>query len=110
MAKVDAWMVQRQEIAQELRQVAERMMSGESPFGAPAPKTDPAALRGGGWARDGGGAKKRTMSPEARAKIAEAQRARWAKQKAATPVAAKSPGLAKTAGPAKSAKKAKKRG
>jgi hypothetical protein len=32
--------------------------------------------------RPGSGKKKRTMSPEARAKIAASQKARWAKQKA----------------------------
>ena len=31
MAKVDAWMAQRAEIARELRQAADRIMAGENP-------------------------------------------------------------------------------
>jgi hypothetical protein len=73
MAKVDAWMAQREEIAKELRAAADRIMSGESPF----PRRE-----GGGGVVRAAKARKRRMSAEARAKIAAAQRARWAKQKA----------------------------
>ena len=31
MAKVDAWMAQREEIARELRAAADKIMSGENP-------------------------------------------------------------------------------
>ena len=69
MAKVDAWMAQREEIAKELRAAADRVMSGESPF----PRRQAAA--GGVKAK----AKKRpALSKEARERIAAAQRARWA--------------------------------
>jgi hypothetical protein len=48
-----------------------------------------AALDHSGFSRKYGARKKRTMSAAARAKIAAAQRARWAKQKAAQKKAAK---------------------
>jgi hypothetical protein len=105
MAKVDAWMAQRAEIARELREAADRIMAGENPF---RPRvTTPSMLakevaRRGGTARRGrppGSGRKaaappagssdapapqsatgrRTMSPEARERIAAAQRKRWAK-------------------------------
>lgn len=50
--------------------------------------------------------KKRTMSPEARARIVAAQKARWAKIKGgATPAVAEAASVSKPAKPAKTAKK-----
>lgn len=82
MAKVDAWIGQREEIARELRDVADKLMAGENPFGKRV--TTPSMLAREVVRREGpsGIRKRRKMSPEARAKIAAAQRARWAKQKA----------------------------
>jgi hypothetical protein len=75
MAKVDAWMAQREEIAKELRAAADRLMSGDNPF----PRRGPVAAATAGRAK----AKKRpALSPEARERIAAAQRARWAALKA----------------------------
>ena len=79
MAKVDAWMAQREEIAHELRNAADKIMSGENPFG----------WRAQGWESSGlrattGRRKRRTMSAAARKAIGDAQRARWAKQKKAS--------------------------
>jgi hypothetical protein len=84
MAKVDAWMAQRAEIARELRQAADRIMAGENPFGQRI--TTPSMLAKevvkpegqGGLAR-----KRRKMSAAARKAISEAQKARWAAQKKA---------------------------
>jgi hypothetical protein len=78
-AKVDAWMSQREEIARELREVADSVMAGKNPFGESV--TTPSMLATelvGGKPR-----KRRTMSAAAREKIAAAQRARWARQKKA---------------------------
>jgi hypothetical protein len=82
MARVDAWMSQRQEIAAELRRVADMVMAGENPLKKRV--TTPSMLREEALTGKPARArrKKRTMSAEARAKIAAAQRARWAKQKA----------------------------
>lgn len=90
MARVDAWMAQRAEIAQELRDVADRIMSGENPF--PRNKvttpsmvarqiavTNLEQLRRRGEVKPG---RKFTLSAEARKRISEAQKARWAARKA----------------------------
>jgi hypothetical protein len=99
MAKVDAWMAQRAEIARELREAADKIMAGENPFGQRV--TTPSMLAQQVVKREGqaGLARKRvktspaapaasmktgrpsgyTMSEEARARIAAAQRKRWAK-------------------------------
>jgi hypothetical protein len=82
MAKVDAWMAQREEIAKELRAAADRIMTGENPFPWRQAGTSKAASDGGMASAGRKARKRRKMSAEARAKIAEAQRARWAKQKA----------------------------
>ena len=113
MAKVDAWVAQRQVLANELQQVigrAQNMLASLGPVnlrrlgkrGRPTqepqgvgPMHDLSMLT----ARSAPRRKRRTMSAEAREKIAAAQRARWAKQKAG--------GAAATAAP-KSAKKAKR--
>ena len=90
MAKVDAWMAQRQEIAQQLRQVADRMMGGENPFPRATRATRPMhemAMGAGGGGSEVGPAlaaprrKRFTMSAEARKRISEAQKARWAARK-----------------------------
>ena len=73
MAKVDAWMAQREDIARELRAAADRVMSGESPF----PRRQAVAGRVPAKAR-----RRPTLSKEARERIAAAQRARWAAVKA----------------------------
>jgi len=89
--KAENWLGQRKAIAANLvglRDTATRLLAqlGVSDGGSPAAKRGrkPAASaperRGPGRPR--GARKKRTMSTEARAKIAAAQRARWAKQKA----------------------------
>jgi hypothetical protein len=102
MAKVDAWLAQRQEIARELREVADRLMAGENPFGPAV--TTPSMLAEEVVKREGapGLKRRRTMSPEARARIAAAQRARWAKQRGESGSTAK--------GTQAKAKKAKKSG
>ena len=97
MAKVDAWVAQRQVLANELQQVIGRAQKMLASLGGAAllrsgkrgrPKQDP---QGVGPMHDmsmltaasAPRRKRRTMSAEAREKIAAAQRARWAKQKAA---------------------------
>ena len=90
--KAENWLGQRKAIAANLiglRDTATRLLAqlgvsdGASPArkqaGAATPSTP--ARRGPGRPK-GTAKKKRTMSAEARAKIAAAQRARWAKQKA----------------------------
>jgi hypothetical protein len=80
VAKVNAWVAQREELARELREVADRLMAGENPFGERV--TTPSMLKKEVEERNTAGRKRRfTMSPEARARIAEAQRRRWAKYK-----------------------------
>jgi hypothetical protein len=83
MAKVDAWMAQRAEIARELREVADKIMAGENPFGQGV--TTPSMLAQEVVKREGPGAfaRKRTMSAAARKRISEAQKARWAAQRKA---------------------------
>lgn len=87
--KAESWLGQREAIADHLigvRDTATRLLSQLGITAAPAParreRPAPPAVRATG-ARKGSRKKKRTMSAEARAKIAAAQRARWAKQKAA---------------------------
>lgn len=65
-----------------LRQVRE-LLAGT----APRPERVPARARtaGGGTTKAGGSGKKRTLSPEARERIAAAQRARWAAHTKAKP-------------------------
>jgi hypothetical protein len=84
MAKVDAWMAQRAEIARELRQAADRIMAGENPFGQRV--TTPSMLAKEVVRREGPVGlkrKRRKMSAAARKAISEAQKARWAAQKKA---------------------------
>jgi hypothetical protein len=84
MAKVDAWMAQRAEIARELRQAADRIMAGENPFGQRV--TTPSMLAREVVKREGRvglARKRRKMSAAARKAISEAQKARWAAQKKA---------------------------
>ena len=84
MAKVDTWLAQRQEIARELREVADKVMAGENPFAQRV--TTPSMLAKEVAqinAPEGTRRRRRKMSAAAREKIAAAQRARWAKQKRA---------------------------
>jgi hypothetical protein len=109
MAKVDAWMAQRQVLANELQQVIGRAQGMLASLGGAAglplgkrgrpkqglgPRHDMSMLTAGSAPAK----KRREMSAEAREKIAAAQRARWAKQKAGAGGGAAS----------KSAKKAKR--
>jgi len=84
MAKIDAWMAQRQEIANELRAAADKIMTGESPWRWPLS----ASARKRPVEPMGKGTKRRPMSAAARKRISEAQKARWAKQKGLTPTRA----------------------
>ena len=101
--KVDSWIAQRDEIADELNAVIDRaramlsqLAGGDgvtttrlarfstlSATAAPVEgaKRGPGRPPGSGRVRRGGRRKGFKMSAEARAKIAAAQRARWAKQK-----------------------------
>jgi len=92
--KAESWLGQRKAIAENLiglRDTATRLLAqlgvadGASRPRKQARSTSTAstpARRGPGRPKGSGKKKKRTMSAEARAKIAAAQRARWAKQKA----------------------------
>ena len=81
-AKVDSWVAQRDEIAKELNGVISRAqgmltaLGGESPF--------PRRGRPAGMVSANPGRKRRKMSAQARKAISEAQKARWARQKAAS--------------------------
>ncbi len=93
-AKAGAWLEQRRTIAERLtniRDTANEYLKQLTGSGAAMAGAVVRARRGrppgGGATRGpgrpkGSGRKKRTMSPEARAKIAAAQKARWARQKA----------------------------
>jgi hypothetical protein len=82
MSRLQAWMGERDSIARDLRALADSMAAA-TPWAAVAPgmppTIDPATARGPAAARKA--KKRRTMSAEARAKIAAAQKARWAAQK-----------------------------
>lgn len=90
--KATAWLDQRENVAKELghiRDTASSLLARLTGVGAPPAKRRPRqskisptdAVASSTFAA-AGGKRKRTMSPEARAKIAAAQRARWAKQRA----------------------------
>lgn len=87
--KAESWLGQRKAIAEQLtgvRDTAVRLLAqlgvADAPTAARARKKAAGASRGA--AKTAGGVKKkRTMSAEAREKIAAAQRARWARQKKA---------------------------
>jgi hypothetical protein len=95
-SKATAWLDQRKSIADQLTQIrdtANRYLQDLAGAGANMsaavnrgrrgrPPGRPSAKRGPG--RPKGSAKKRTMSAEARARISEAQRKRWAKQRKAS--------------------------
>ena len=95
MAKVDAWMAQREEIARDLRAAADSIMGSEGPMPWLRGKVE-AASQARSEVVSAAKRARRTMSVAARKAIGDAQRARWAAQKAAA------------AAPAKAAKKAKK--
>ncbi len=93
-AKAENWMGQRQTIVKNLTELrdtatkllsdlghqAERLARRGRPKGT---KTATPVKRGPGRPAGSGGKKKRTMSAAARRKISEAQKRRWAAQKAA---------------------------
>ncbi len=87
MAKVDAWVRQRDEIARELRSVADKMMSGESPFpwrkgGQPSGR--PAGARGrviSSTPKKKG--KRSTMSAAQRKEVSERMKKYWAARRKA---------------------------
>ena len=119
-ARLDGWLAQRNEIARELNDVIQRAQGMLSQIGE---RDIPWPFRGKGWRRSKvttpsmvagaiaatneaqlrerrrGKRKKFTLSAEARKRISEAQKARWAAQRKAG---------AKSASAAKKAKKAKK--
>ena len=91
--KATAWLDQRENVAKELghiRDTASSLLARLTGVGAPpvtrrprqASKISATASVASSPLPAAGGKRKRTMSPEARAKIAAAQRARWAKQRA----------------------------
>jgi hypothetical protein len=84
-AAIAGFELQKQEIDAQIAEIRKRMRGAGAPSGAPA-----AAAAPGG---------KRTLSAEGRARIAEAQRKRWASQR--------KPGRATQAAPAKQAPKRK---
>ena len=85
--KAESWLGQRKSIAEQLMGVRDTAARLLAQLGvADAPKTrgaKKAAGPGRPAAKKTGVKKRRTMSAEARAKIAAAQRLRWAKQKRA---------------------------
>ena len=87
-AKASAWMDQRTALLEQLTKVRDTAVHYIEQLGGTAASALP-RRRGMRRAKSPAGSpggtvkKKRTMSAEARAKIAAAQRARWAKQKAA---------------------------
>jgi hypothetical protein len=93
MARVDSWVRQRDQLVSDLRAMADNIASGGK-------ATVGSALQAAGLQETpkAEAKKRRSMSPEARARIAQAQRDRWAKQKAEQGIG----------GSAKKAKKAKK--
>jgi hypothetical protein len=99
MGRVDAWMKQRDQLAADLRAMADNIATGAINV-AGAVKTAGAKAIG----QASPPRKRPAMSAEARAKIAAAQRARWAKQKSEAGAQAPAP-----AATAKKAKKARKK-
>jgi hypothetical protein len=94
-AKAEGWLGQRKTIAKHLENVRDtaanllsQLTGGGSRGGERGRRGRPARARGGRTARRGPGRpaatvrKKRKMSAEARARIAAAQKARWAKVRA----------------------------
>lgn len=75
--KADSWLGQRKAIAEQLVGVRDTAVRLLAQLGIAAERKPARAAKATGVK------KKRTMSVEARAKIAAAQRARWAKQKRA---------------------------
>jgi len=99
MSRVDSWMSQRDQLAADLRAMADNIASGAvNVAGAVRQAGATAVATAGGLV---GNRRKRTMSAAARKRISEAQKARWAKQKGETG------GTAKTARKGKRGRKAK---
>jgi hypothetical protein len=88
--KAENWLGQRKQIAAQLVQIRDtatdllsQLTGSDAKPAVAASNGKSAAARRRVGRRRKPGPKKRTMSPEARAKISAAQRARWAKQKRA---------------------------
>jgi len=94
MSRVDAWMSQRDQLAADLRAMADNIASGAVNIAGAARQAGATAVATAGGLVGNG--RKRTMSAAARKRISEAQKARWAKQKR------------ETSGTGKAAKKAKR--
>jgi hypothetical protein len=83
--RATGWLDQRKKIAEQLTQIRDtandylRQLTGTGSVPATVRRGRPAGQSSGA----GRGRKKRTMSPEARERIAEAQRRRWAKHRKA---------------------------
>jgi hypothetical protein len=94
-AKAEGWLGQRQQITKALQGIRDEATSLLSQFGESTQAiagrvrrgrttgSRNISKRGPGRPKGSGRKKKRTMSPEARAAIGAAQKARWAKLKAA---------------------------
>ena len=83
-AKAKGWLDQRQSIAAQLTEIRDTAQTLLAELTGGSAEARRARKRGPGRP-PGSGKRKRTMSAEAREKIAAAQRARWARQKRAKP-------------------------
>jgi hypothetical protein len=81
-AKVDSWVAQRDDIARELKGVIERAQGMLSALGSESPFPRRRGRRAGGETATRG-RKRRRLSAEARKAISDAQKKRWARQRAA---------------------------
>ena len=78
-AKAEGWIGQRQQIAKQLTEISKTASTLYNQLMGHTPVSRPVAGRPKGPAR-----KRRRMSAEARRRISEAQKKRWAAQKAGT--------------------------
>jgi hypothetical protein len=103
-------MSQRDQLAADLRAMADNIAAGAVSLAGAVRQTGakalPATVTGGALVGHRRKRKRRTMSAEAREKIAAAQRARWAKQKGQAPFTA----TAKAAKKGRRRRKAKREG
>jgi hypothetical protein len=76
MARVDSWMSQRDQLAADLRAMADNIASGAVNVAGTVRQAGTTVVAQARAAR-----KRPKMSAEARRRISEAQKARWAKQK-----------------------------
>ncbi len=82
-AKASAWLEQRRALLDSLTKVRDTAISYIEQLGGsePAPRRRPGRPPNAAGPKTGAVKRKRTMSAEARAKIAAAQRLRWARQR-----------------------------